>query len=127
MIPRALAGGIPCGRPARRKRRSRSTRAYLPGSGPDAGAGTCAATALWRDPASPSQEPCHERTEREAADVGEESDAAAVRRGAEQPEVRLDELVQEPQPEEDPGGDVDEEDREDVGQDPGARVEDEVG
>src|SRR5215471_18023105 len=82
---------------------------------------------LWRDPASPSQEPGHERTEREAADVGEESDAAAVRRGAEQPEVRLDELVQEPQPEEDPGGDVDEEDREDVGQDPGAWVEDEIG
>src|SRR4051794_31358995 len=37
--------------------------------------------------------------EDEAADVGEERDAAA-RAGAEQPEVRLEELVQEPEPEE---------------------------
>src|SRR5262249_15831878 len=65
--------------------------------------------------------------EEKRADVGEEGDPAAVGRGAEQPEVTLDELVQEPQPEEDPGGDVDEEDREDVGQDPGAGVEQEVG
>ena len=46
------------------------------------------------------------------ADAGEERDAAPVRVGAGQPEVRLDQLVQEPRAQEDPGRDPDQEDRE---------------
>src|SRR5215469_9918519 len=75
----------------------------------------------------PGEEPCYQQAEDEPADVGEERYAAAVRRGAEQSEARLDELVQEPQPEEDPGRDPDQEDREDPRPDPRLRVEDEVG
>src|SRR6478736_8928061 len=61
----------------------------------------------------PGEEPCYQQAEDEPADVGEERHAAPVRRGAEQPEARFDELVQEPHPEEDPGRDPDQEDRED--------------
>src|SRR5215469_10155610 len=61
----------------------------------------------------PGEEPCYQQAEDESADVSEERHAAPVRRGAEQPEACLDELVQEPQPEEDPGWDPDQEDRED--------------
>src|SRR5271157_2167725 len=50
-----------------------------------------------------SKQSCYQQAEDEPADVGEERDGAAVRLGVEQPEVRLDELVQEPEPEEDPG------------------------
>jgi len=60
-----------------------------------------------RGPSGPDQEPCRRQAEDEPADVGEERDAAPVRRGAEQPEVRLDELVQEPRAQEDPGRDPD--------------------
>src|SRR5215467_9150485 len=60
-----------------------------------------------RDLPGPGQEPRSPQAEQEPADVGEEGDPAAVGRGAEQPEVGLDELVQEPQPQEDPGGDGD--------------------
>jgi hypothetical protein len=59
--------------------------------------------------------------------VREERDATAVRRGAEQPELRLDELVEDPQAEEDPGRDPDQEDRDDVRDDPGAVVQQEIG
>ena len=57
----------------------------------------------------------------------EERHPAAVGLGAEQPEVRLDQLVQEPQPQEDPGRDPDQEDREDPGPDPGTGIQHEVG
>src|SRR5262245_31786231 len=70
----------------------------------------------------PGEEPCYQQAEGEPADVGEERHAAPVRRGAEQSEARLDELVQEPQPEEDPGRDPDQEDREDPRPDPRLRV-----
>jgi glyoxylase-like metal-dependent hydrolase (beta-lactamase superfamily II) len=46
--------------------------------------------------------------EDKAPDVGEERRAAAVRAGPEHPEVRLIELVQEPEAEEEPGRDSDE-------------------
>ena len=55
------------------------------------------------DPSGSGEDPRRHQAEQEAADVGEEGHAAAVGRGAEQPEVGLDELVQEPQAEEDPG------------------------
>src|SRR5271166_164074 len=54
-----------------------------------------------------SKQSCYQQAEDEPADVGGERDGAAVRLGVEQPEVRLDELVQEPEPEEDPGRDPD--------------------
>ena len=56
-----------------------------------------------------NKQSCYQQAEDEPADVGEERDGAAVRLGVEQPEVRLDELVQEPEPEEDPGRDPDQE------------------
>src|SRR5215510_12425676 len=72
------------------------------------------ATALRRDPPRIQEQPGDETAEDEAADVGEERDAAAVRLRAEQPEVRLDELVQEPEPEEEPGGDLHGEDHDEA-------------
>jgi hypothetical protein len=79
-----------------------------------------------RHPAVVLVQPCHQQAEDEPADVGEERDAAPVRLGVEQPEVGLDELVEEPQPQVDPGRDLDQEDREDPCGDPGAGVQDEV-
>src|SRR5690349_16559441 len=66
----------------------------------------------------PGEEPCYHQAEDEPADVSEERHAAPARRGTEQPEARLDELVQEPLPEEDPRRDPDQEDREDPRPDP---------
>jgi len=73
------------------------------------------------------EDSCRQQAEDEAADMGEEGDAGPVRRGAEQPEVRLDELVQAPQAEEDPGRDLDQEHGHYVRAHPRARVQDEVG
>src|SRR5258707_188230 len=64
-------------------------------------------------------------SEDEATDVGEKRRAAAVRVGTEQPEVRLDQLVEEPEAEEEPGRDPDGEDDSEP-EDGGARVEHEV-
>ncbi len=72
---------------------------------------------LGRDSSHTSEDPCCQHAEEEPADVSEDCDAAAVRRGAEQPEVRLDQLVQEPRAEEDPGRDPDHEDGHDVRED----------
>src|SRR5215475_7223594 len=77
-------------------------------------------------PTRAGEQAYRDHAEDEPADVCEERDTAPVCRGAKQPEVRLDQLVQEPQPEEDPGGDVDEEDGKDPGADPGAGVQQEV-
>src|SRR5271165_3668701 len=50
----------------------------------------------------------HEHTEEESTDVGEERDTTAARaRGVDQRGVTLEELVEEPAPEEDPRRDVD--------------------
>src|SRR5271165_941859 len=51
---------------------------------------------LGYDLSRPGQEPRHHQAEDEPADVREERDAAPVRGGAEQPDARLDQLVQEP-------------------------------
>jgi hypothetical protein len=61
--------------------------------------------------------------EDEAADVREEGDAAAVRLRREEPEVRFDQLVEEPEAEVDVGRNLDEEDQRER-LDTGVRVED---
>src|SRR5215831_19041111 len=82
---------------------------------------------LGGDLACAGEEPCRQRAEDEPADVREERGAAPVCRGTEQPEIPLDQLVQEPPPKEDPGWDVDKEDGKDPGADPRAGIQQEVG
>jgi hypothetical protein len=69
--------------------------------------------------------PGEPRTER-GSDVGEEGDAAPVRGRAEDPEVRLDQLVEEPGAEEEPGRQLHREDDHEPAH-RRVRVEDEVG
>src|SRR5215471_16895075 len=92
----AVCGGTRCRRigdsaePVREVRRARlGSRARGRGA---AGVG--------RDSAGAGKQEGDEGAEDEAADVGEEGDTAAVRLGAEESEVRLDKLVQEPEAEE---------------------------
>src|SRR6185295_5169582 len=72
-----------------------------------------------------AQQECDGDAEEEAADVGEERDAAAVGLGAEEPEVRLEELVEEPEAEEEPGRDPHRHDH-DQAQHGGVRIKHEV-
>src|SRR5262249_20194049 len=78
------------------------------------------------DTARAQEEPRDEGPEHEAADMGEERDAAAVGLGLEQAEVRLEQLVQEPEAEEEPRGELDREDAEQTAH-VRPRVEDDVG
>jgi hypothetical protein len=65
--------------------------------------------ALWHDPPGVEQGQGDEGAEGEAADVREEGDAPAVRRCRGEAGVTLDELVDEPAAEVEPGRDLDEE------------------
>src|SRR5262245_4262242 len=78
-----------------------------------------------RESAAAHPEPRHDQAEHEAADVCEEGDAPAVRVRAEEAEVRLVELVQEPEAEEEPRRDPDRED-DDQPEHTRVRIEDEV-
>jgi len=77
----------------------------LPGPGPWA-SGAAEYVPSWEPSGKTGQGHEHERddhAEDEAADVRKEGDAAAVRGRPEESEVGLDELVQEPGAEEEPG------------------------
>src|SRR5262249_39320265 len=84
-----------------------------------------ARTLVQREPSRAGEEPCDQGAEGEAPDVGEEGDSATVRAGAEEPEICLDELIDEPCPEEDPGGYPDRVEHHQR-QNPGAGVDHEV-
>src|SRR5262249_33829283 len=79
------------------------------------------------DPAQPDQNGSYHQAEGESADVGEEGHAAAVRGGVEQTEIGFDELIKEPQSQEDPGWNPDQEDGKNIRADPGTRVKNKVG
>src|SRR5882724_4389116 len=57
---------------------------------PSGGSSVVGRTLVDREPAGTGEPPGDQDTEDEAADLGEEGDAAAVHPGAEEPEVRLD-------------------------------------
>src|SRR5262249_41139122 len=60
-------------------------------------------SALRRDAPDAAEDVRHDHPADEPADVSEESDAATVGRRAEEPEVRFEQLIQEPEAEEEPG------------------------
>src|SRR5262249_58595007 len=109
---------------------SQPTFAAVPERSPPIACSARCAERLWvareHDASALEQEPRDDRAEDKAADVGEECDAAAVRLRTEDPEVRLDELVEEPEAEEEPGRDPHGDDR-DEPEHLRAGVENEVG